>query len=84
MAAEYKTQRYVVKDGDDEYIGRKQPRRQSLMPKPPNKKCDCGRGKLKAKGATDSAGRLSSKCTKCGKRVYIRTYRGKDGLMQCY
>ncbi len=85
--AEYKTQRYFVKDGDDEYVPRRPARRYtpgvSSAPKAALKKCECG-GKLKPKGSIGAAGHTSSKCNKCGQRSYTKTYRGRDGLARCY
>lgn len=83
---EQKTQRHFVKDGDDEYMPRRPIRRAasgSSSPRQPHKQCECG-GKLKPLGAIGSAGRTSSKCNKCGKRVYQKHYKGKDGLAICY
>lgn len=82
---EYKTQRYFVKDGDD-YVPRRPPRRHNNNQhaiRITYKKCECG-GKFKPRGAISADGRLSSKCTKCGKRTYTKNYRGRDGLARCY
>ena len=81
---EQKTQRHFVKDGDDEYVPRRPVRRNTTgAPRQPHKQCECG-GKLKPKGAADSVGRTSSKCNKCGKRVYQEHYKGAAGLAKCY
>lgn len=83
---EYKAQRFnFTKDGD-EYIPRRQPYRKTSFgasSKPPIKNCGCG-GKLKATGAIGTCGLVSSKCNKCGERVYSKTYKGKSGLVRCY
>jgi hypothetical protein len=85
--SEYRTQKFFVKDGDDKYIPRPKPRRFSnspnAIPRVPHKKCVCG-GKLKPRGSIGGAGMISSKCNNCGKRVYTKTYRGRDGLARCY
>ena len=77
-------QKNFVKDGDD-YIPRR-PVRRPLVPGAPriiHKKCECG-GKLKLKGSLGTSGHTSAKCSKCGKRSYTRTYRGRTGLVRCY
>ena len=83
---EYKAQRFnFTKDGDD-YIPRRPPFKKSSFgssSKPAIKNCECG-GKLKAKGATGVCGLVSSKCNKCGERVYSKTYKGVNGLVRCY
>lgn len=83
---EYKTPKHFVKDGDDDYIPRRPHRRtpsNNSTPRQPHKKCECG-GKLKPRGTIGVAGHTSSKCTKCGRRVYQHHYKGKDGLVVCY
>jgi hypothetical protein len=78
-----RSQRFFVKDGDD-YV----PRRPKPMPNPgatkmPRKRCECG-GKLVPKGSIGIAGKISSRCNKCGKRKYTTKYRGVEGLEICY
>ncbi len=84
---EHKTQKYFVKDGDDEHVARRPPRRYPTTNSPTQKvvykKCDCG-GKLKPRGSIGCEGRVSSKCNKCGVRIYSKTYKGRDGLATCY
>lgn len=83
---EHKTQRYFVKDGDDDYVPRRPQRKypsQHSAPKVAFKKCECG-GKLKPRGTIGVEGRVSSKCNKCGRRVYSKLYKGRDGLVRCY
>ncbi len=85
---EYKTQKHFVKDGDDDYAPRRPMRRPpatggSTTPRQPHKKCGCG-GKLKPRGTIGVAGRITAKCVKCGQRTYTQTYKGKDGLAECY
>ena len=83
-AGMYKAQKFFVKDGDDNYISRRPQRRMpSNKPKQIYTKCECS-GKIKLYGATDANGRTSTKCNKCGKRVYIQHYKGKAGLVRCY
>lgn len=86
---EYKTQKHFVKDGDDAYV-RRPPRRQAFntsgLSRPkrqPFTLCECG-GKMKPRGAMGTAGKTTTKCTKCGRRVYTEHYSGKAGLAVCY
>lgn len=84
--SEHKTQKYFVKDGDDEYVPRRQQRRypsNNSTPKAVFKKCECG-GKLKPRGSIGAEGRVSAKCNKCGRRTYNKVYKGREGLAHCY
>ena len=84
---EYKAQKNFVKDGDDNYVPRRPtyrpPAGQARPKKQPYTKCECG-GKMKPRGSIGTCGQASSKCTKCGKRVYTQQYKGRDGLAVCY
>jgi hypothetical protein len=79
---EYKPTKLFIKDGDDEFMQRRFPKR-SVQAIPPNKNCFCG-GKLIARGTSGTGGRLSSKCNRCGRREYTKTYKGQNGLCVCY
>lgn len=80
---EQKTQRHFVKDGDDDYTPRRPIRRTSNALLQQHKQCECG-GKLKPRGASDYTGHTSTKCNKCGRRVYVQHYKGVAGLAECY
>lgn len=74
--------RFFIKDGD-EYIPRRTRRVPEGYVRQQYTKCPCG-GILRPKGALDSAGRISFKCNKCGKRISQQLYKGKNGLIECY
>jgi hypothetical protein len=74
--------KFFIKDGDD-YIPKRTRRVPEGYVRQVYTQCQCG-GKLKPRGAADSVGRLSFKCSKCGRRKYQQLYKGKDGLAQCY
>lgn len=87
IVGEQKTQKFFVKDGDDEYVPRRPARRypstNNPIQKVAYKKCECG-GKLKPRGSIGCDGRTTSKCNKCGIRSYVKTYKGREGLARCY
>lgn len=73
--------RFVKKDGDD-YVPKRYPTSPKRPPgyvPPVQKRCECG-GKLKPRGSLGCVGQTSVKCTKCGKRITTKLYKGMAGL----